>query len=100
MTWERDSLSAKAVLFFGRAFAEDPDDPLFGLWCSLGLELLARSALASVSPTLLAEPDRDHRYLLHALKRADATIQPQSIGATQVYSRCVSVSLLTFLKKT
>ena len=53
MTWERDSLLAKAVLFFEPAFAEAPEDPLFGLWCSLGLSSLhaahsQRSALHSL----------------------------------------------------
>jgi DNA-binding FadR family transcriptional regulator len=99
VTWERDSLLVKAVLFFERAFAEAPQNPLFGLWCSLGLELLARSALASVSPTLLAEPDRDHRYLLHALNRADRSVQPQSTGATQVFTLCQRL-LLNFRQKT
>jgi hypothetical protein len=86
--WESNSLLAKSVLFFGRAFDQAPDDPLFGLWCSLGLEMLARSAIASVSPTLLAEPDKDHRFLLHALNRADESVQPQSIGATQLFILC------------
>jgi hypothetical protein len=78
MSWERDPLWAKSRLFFERAFEQPPEDPLFGLWCSLGLELLARAALASVSPTLLAEPDKEHRFLLHALNRGgrkdDSTI--------------------------
>jgi hypothetical protein len=69
MRWERDPLWAKSRLFLERAFDEPREDPLFGLWCSLGLELLARAALASVSPTLLAEPDNEHRFLLHALNR-------------------------------
>ena len=76
MSWERDPLWAKARLFFGRAFDEPRDDPRFGLWCSLGLELLARAALASISPTLLAAPENTHRYLLHALGRALLTEIP------------------------
>jgi hypothetical protein len=67
MIWERDPLWAKAKLFLERAFEYPADDPQHGLWCSFGLELLARAAVASVSPTLLAEPDRDHQNLLHAL---------------------------------
>jgi hypothetical protein len=88
MSWERDPLWAKSRLFFERAFAESPEDPLFGFWCSLGLELLARTAIASVSPTLLAEPDKEHRFLLHALKRGAERITPQSIGSVQVFSLC------------
>src|SRR5713101_2698481 len=41
MSWERDPLWAKARLYFERAFELPRDDPRFGLWCSLALELLA-----------------------------------------------------------
>jgi len=88
MSWERDPLWAKARLYFERAFEESRDDPRFGLWCSLGLELLARAALASVSPTLLAEPDKEHKFLLHALNRGSEKVQRRSIPATQVFNLC------------
>jgi hypothetical protein len=88
MIWEREPLWAKAKLFFERAFAQPREDPLFGLWCSLGVELLARAAVASVSPTLLAEPDRDGRNLLHALNRPSGKSTPQSIAAVQVFGFC------------
>lgn len=88
MSWERDPLWAKARLFFERALDESRDDPAFGLWCSLGLELLARAALASVSPALLAEPNHEHKYLLHALNRGSERTPRKSIAATQVFSLC------------
>jgi hypothetical protein len=88
MSWERDPLWAKARLFFERAFNENRDDPAFGLWCSLGLELLARAALASVSPALLAEPDNDHRYLLHAIGRGSERFPRRSIATRQVFYLC------------
>jgi len=88
MSWERDPLWAKARLYFERAFEEPRDDPRFGLWCSLGLELLGRAALASVSPTLLAEPDRDHRFLLQALNRGSERIPRKSISTAQVFILC------------
>jgi len=88
MSWERDPLWAKARIYFERAFEESGDDPLFGLWCSLALELLARAALASVSPTLLAEPDKDHKFLLHALNRGSEKVQRRSITTAQVFTLC------------
>lgn len=88
MNWERDPLWAKARLFFERAFEEGADGPFFGLWCSLGLELLARAALASVSPTLLAEPDREHKNLLHVLGRGSAKAPPKSLGTADVLRLC------------
>lgn len=87
MSWERDPLWAKARLFFERAFDEPRDEPTFGLWCSLGLEMLARSALASISPTLLAKDDHNHKYLLYALNRTSER-EPQSIRATQLFNLC------------
>ncbi|MEO9870942.1 hypothetical protein [Ekhidna sp.] len=42
---------------------------------ALGLELLARSAVAKVSPTLLAEPDKEHQNLLHALNLGSARLR-------------------------
>jgi len=88
MSWERDPLWAKARLFFERAFDESRDAPTFGLWCSLGFELLGRAALASISPTLLAEPDRDHKNLLHALNRGSERTPRKSIAAAQVFALC------------
>jgi hypothetical protein len=88
MSWERDPLWAKARLYFERAFQESREDPRFGLWCSLGLELLARAALASISPTLLAEPDKDHKFLLHALNRGSEKVPKRSIGTAQVFNLC------------
>ena len=88
MSWERDPLWAKARLFFERAFEQSGEDLMFGLWCSLGLELLARSAVASVSPTLLAEPDQAHRFLLQALNRGQEKGPRKSIGTAQVLTLC------------
>jgi len=88
MSWERDPLWAKACLFFGRAFNTQRDDPTFGLWCSLGLELLARAALASVSPALLAQPDPTQRNLLHVVHRESEIPFPKSISANLVFDLC------------
>jgi len=60
----------------------------FRPWCSLGLELLARSAISSISPTLLAEPDNEHKYLLHALNLGSDRIPRKSISSIQVLFLC------------
>lgn len=91
MSWEREPLWAKARLFCERAFDEPREAPTFGLWCSLGLELLARAALASISPTLLAEPDRDHKHLLHALNRGSERVPRKSLATVQVFSLCLTL---------
>lgn len=88
MSWERDPLWAKARLFFERAFSVARDDPTYGLWCSLGLELLARAALASVSPTLLAKPEHNQKNLLHVVHSESTLLFPKSIAATVVFGLC------------
>ena len=88
MSWERDPLLAKAKLFFGRAFEFERDDPQFGLWCAFGLELLARAAISSVSLTLLAEPDDDHKHLLFALGKSNERGSGKSIGSARVFTLC------------
>lgn len=91
MSWERDPLLAKTRLFFGRAFNTERDDPVFGLWCSLGLEMLARTALASVSPALLAQPEPNQRNLLHVLHRDSEILFPKSISASLVFDLCCKI---------
>ncbi len=88
MSWERDPLWAKARLFFQYAFNTQRDDPTFGLWCSFGLELLARAALASVSPTLLARPENNQKNLLHVVHAESELLFPKSIAATLVFDLC------------
>lgn len=87
MSWDRAALWSKAVLFMQRATAQDKESPEFGLWASLGLELLARAAVAQTSPALLADPDKEQRNLLHALG-VSSTNAPKSIPTIQVLSHC------------
>lgn len=88
MSWDREPLFTKAKLYFEKAYDEDKEEPYFGLWCAMGLELLARSAVSHVSPTLLAEPDREHQNLLHALGLGSAKSQRKSIATISVLSLC------------
>lgn len=88
MSWEREPLFTKAKLYFEKAYNEDKEEPYFGLWCAMSLELLARSAVSSVSSTLLAEPDREHQNLLHALGLGSAKSPRKSIATISVLSLC------------
>ena len=91
MSWEKDPLWTKSRLFFQYALDTERDDPRFGLWCSIALELLARAALASISPTLLALPDYNHKYLLHALRKESEVLFPKSIPASLVFDLCKQI---------
>jgi len=86
VSWDKDSLWLKAVLFMERAFKEDREGDVFPLWASMGLELLCRSAVAHVSPLLLGEPDREQKNALHIL--GFGTSSPKSINTSQVLGLC------------
>ncbi len=88
MSWEREPLWVKSRLFFEKAFKEDKEEQYFGLWCAMGLELLCRAAISNISPTLLAEPDREQQNLLHALNMGSAKTQKKSIATNQVLFLC------------
>lgn len=86
MSWSEEDLYRKARLFVTRAFYEVPrSDALFPFWASLGLELLARAALAHVHPALLADPSQPDN-LLYAL--GYEVKAPKSVPAKAVFSRC------------
>lgn len=88
MTWTRDSLLAKAKIFFEKAFLEDRESIFFGLLCALGLELLERASIAKISPTLLADQDDYQRNILYALEHKNGNTEPKSITTTKVIHLC------------
>lgn len=86
MNWAEDTLFMKARLYMTRAFEEvRRDDPLFGFWATLGMELLGRAVLASVHPALLADPSEPEN-LFYAL--GYEVKAPKSIPVKAVFSRC------------
>ncbi len=88
MNWSKDALFSKAKLFMGKAFEEDKDSPYFGIFSAMGLELLARAAVASVHPALLAEPDASQKNIMYALGLNDAASSPKSIATNRVLALC------------
>jgi len=65
--WDPDALFVKAKLFLNHAM--DDESRQFdeqALWASLALELLAKAALAKVSPVLIAVPTEEGNSLLVA----------------------------------
>ena len=91
MHWDPITLWNKSKLYFDRALTLPREDDQFGLWCALGLELLAKSAVATVSPTLLAEPHPQHQHLLTALGKGGASASARSTGATVVIDLCTKL---------
>ncbi len=91
--FEYNNLYNKSKLYVQRALSEDREDDLFPFWLSLSLELLARSTLAKISPTLLAEvTSQDNVNLLYALGY-ETTNKPKSISISEVLNRLTKVNI-------
>jgi hypothetical protein len=87
--WSEEALFSKALLFVQRMEAEEDEDAS-AIWSALALELLARAALARISPVLLADCDRDAWHQLeYALGRPTTSkkFSPRSIMTAQVFQR-------------
>jgi hypothetical protein len=89
MSWKSEDLWKKACLYYSRAFEHDREDPLFPLWSSIGLEFLARAALAKVHPSLLADPMQGEN-VLYACGFPSAK-PPKSVSAKTVFHRLTVV---------
>jgi hypothetical protein len=88
--YDHGALWVKAKLFLNRAMDEDGvrsfDEQ--SLWASLALELLAKAALARVSPLLVAEPTEDGTNLLIASGLVKGDARFTSVRATTLFTRC------------
>lgn len=69
MSWDHVNLWNKAKYYAEKLEHTPLDDPEFGLRCSFILEILVRSALSKISPTLLANTEKDQGSILYALGR-------------------------------
>ncbi|MEU3795760.1 hypothetical protein AB0F07_39245 [Streptomyces fructofermentans] len=87
--FDHDALWTKAKLFLNRAM--DDDSRSFdeqALWAALALELLAKAALARVSPLLIAEPNEDGSNLLIASGLVKGEARFTSVRAKTLMARC------------
>jgi hypothetical protein len=88
--YDHEALWIKAKLFINRAMDIDeirsPDER--SLWAALALELLAKAALAKVSPLLIAEPTEEGVNLLIASGLIEADARFTSVRAKTLFLRC------------
>ncbi|MGA5124386.1 hypothetical protein ACPCAG_13900 [Streptomyces pseudogriseolus] len=87
--FNHEALWTKAKLFLNRAM--DDDQRSFdeqALWAALALELLAKAALARVSPLLIAEPNEDGTNLLIASGLVKGEARFTSVRAKTLMARC------------
>jgi len=88
--WDADALYAKAQRYAERMQGEPSDQWEHALWSSFALELLARAALANVSPALLADTnEKNWQHLFHSLgfKPTEPKFFPRSIAIAEVLKR-------------
>ncbi|MEU9923797.1 hypothetical protein AB0H51_21310 [Streptomyces griseoluteus] len=87
--FDHEALWTKAKLFLNRAMDEDSrsfDEQ--ALWAALALELLAKAALARVSPLLIAEPNEEGTNLLIATGLVKGEAKFTSVRAKTLMTRC------------
>ncbi|NUP48500.1 MAG: hypothetical protein HOW97_14505 [Catenulispora sp.] len=88
--YDHEALWMKAKLFLNRAMDNDGlrsfDEQ--ALWASLALELLAKAALARVSPLLIAEPTEDGTNILIASGLVKGDARFSSVKASTLFARC------------
>lgn len=87
---DRAGLWMKAKAHINRSFAalDSSDFEQAALWSASALELLAKAALAKVSPLLVADPADDGKSLLIAAGLVADTSRFKSIPAKGLFSRC------------
>ena len=80
----------KAKLFLNRAMDDDATRSFDeqAMWASMALELLAKGALARLSPLLIAEPNEEGTNLLAATGLSENEAVFMSVRAKTVYVRC------------
>jgi hypothetical protein len=84
--WSEEALIRKATVYVERASDMEPGTGLEQLWSLMGLELLARAAVARVHPALLADP-QDGSHLLYAFGYGEPK-PPKSVPIATVFRRC------------
>lgn len=89
--WDAEAMLLKAKLFLNHAMDEGEEHRDFherALWASLALELLAKAALARVSPVLIAAPNEEGNSLLVASGLVEGDVRFLSVQAKTLFSRC------------
>ena len=90
--WSTEALFAKAQRYAQMMLDSDRTEWQFGFWSALALEMVARAALASISPALVADA-KDWTNVLYALGHSpsETKCSPKSIDANDLLKRLEAV---------
>jgi hypothetical protein len=99
-SWDPEALYLKAERYVQNMSSLNSDQWEYALWSGFALEFLARSALANVSPALLADTDKSWASLYHSLgfTPTEEKFSPRSIAISEVFKR-LTVVLPDFTKE-
>ena len=91
--WDPQALFDKATRYIQQAQDIEVDEWDYALWSSLSLELLARAALANISPVLLADSGKGWAHLYNALgyEPIESRYSPRSIYISEVFRRLETI---------
>jgi hypothetical protein len=90
--WSAESLLGKAQRYAAIMLEKERTDWQFGFWSALTLEMLARAAVAKVSPTLLAQSNNwNNIYYALGQTPTESTYVPKSIDIAEVFNRLKSI---------
>ena len=90
--WSKDAFLSKAKRYSSIMMAQKRDDWQFGFWSALSLEMLAKAALANVSPVLVAD-GKDWNNIYFALGEQPSTSKysPKSVYISEVLGRLETI---------
>jgi hypothetical protein len=86
MIWEHNILFNKARFYILKAEEQENNNTLRPLLYSFALELLCKSSLSYIHPTLIADPQDEGQSLMYALGLPNKG-QPKSLPAHSIYKR-------------
>lgn len=90
--WSVEALLDKSQRYATTMLEQDREDWQFGFWSALTLEMLARAALANVSPTLIADgKDWNNIYFALGHQPTVAKFTPKSAAISDVLNRAQSI---------
>jgi hypothetical protein len=96
VSWDPDILFQKAKLYVARALEAKRGDTLHAFWYHLAFEFVLRSAVASVSPVLLASRrDNPQQSILYALGESADRSRARSASANELVDLCPHIAQFT-----